>query len=212
MRLLCAWLHAPAVRDREDVRHAPALWRIRVTLDDEPGALEGLAHSIAELEANILSLHVHPLERGSRDELVIATPEQVRAQDLTRAIETGGGTGVHVWPTTALALLDGPTQALALAARITADPGELPHAVAELLGAQVVTNRLGASASGGAGEPDPFMLRVPSPWHGLFVFTRDEPFTPAESARANRLAEIAEVVATATRPALAGASAPRPPG
>jgi hypothetical protein len=206
MRLLRAWLHAPAVRDREDVQHAPALWRIRVTRDDEPAALEVLAHAITELDATILSLHLHPLERGSRDELVVATPEHVRVHDLTRAIETAGGTSVHVWPTTALALLDGPTQALALAARVTADPGELPHAVAELLGAHVVTNRLWASDSGGAGEPDPMVLRVPSPWHGLFVFTRDEPFTPAESARANRLAEIAEIAASTTRSAASGTS------
>jgi hypothetical protein len=36
-------------------------------------------------------------------------------------------------------------------------------------------------------------LRIPSPWTRLFVFSRpDEPFTSAESARANRLAQIAE--------------------
>ena len=203
-RFLRAWLHAPAVRDRGHVHHAPALWRIRVTLDDEPGALEALAHTLTTLDANILSLHLHPLEHGSRDELVVATPEHVRASDLIEAIEAGGQMSAHVWPTTALVLLDGPTQALALAARVTADPGELPLAVAELLGAQVVTDRLWVGG-GGAGEPDPAILRIPSPWNGLFVFSRDEPFTPAESARANRLAEIAEVASGIARPASTGA-------
>ncbi len=60
----------------------------------------------------------------------------------------------HVWPTSALALVDGQTKALTLAAQVTANPG--------------------------------------SPWSGLIVVSRpDEPFTPAESARAHRLAEVA---------------------
>ena len=203
MRLLRAWLHAPAVRAQSHVHQAPALWRIRVTLDDEPCALEVLAHALAGLDANILSLDVHPLERGSRDELVIATPENVRAEDITEAIEAieaAGDMSAHVWPTTALALLDAPTQALALAARVTADPGELPLAVAELLGAQIATDRLWVSDSRDAEGTGPTTLKVPSPWNGLFVFSRDEPFTPAESARANRLAEIAEAAASIRRP------------
>ena len=205
MRFLRAWLHAPAVRARGHVHHAPALWRLRVTLDDEPGALEALAHALAGLDANILSLHMHPLQQGSRDELVVATPEHVRAHHLTAAIEAAGDMSAHVWPMTALALLDGPTQALTLAARVTADPGELPLAVAEMLGARVVTDRLWGGDARGGGPPDPAVLRIPSPWNGLFIFARDEPFTPAESARANRLAEIAEVASSISRPASTGA-------
>ena len=204
MRFLRSWLHAPAVHARGQVHHAPALWRIRVTLDDEPGALEALAHTLAGLDANILSLHMHPLEQGSRDELVVATPEHVRAHDLVDAIEADGNMSAHVWPTTALALLDSPTQALTLAARVLADPSELPLAVAELLGAQVVTDRLWLGDSRDTQELDVATLRIPSPWHGLFVFSRDEPFTPAESARAHRLAEIAEIAAGTARLASTG--------
>ena len=67
-------------------------------------------------------------------------------------------------------------------------------AVAEMLNAQVVTDHLRLSRSQStAGPEDGTTLRIPSPWSGLFVFSRpDEPFTPAESARANRLAQIAE--------------------
>jgi len=205
MRFLRSWLHAPAVRARGHVHEAAALWRIRVTLDDEPGALEALAHTLTGLEANILSLHMHPLEHGTRDELVVATPEHVRATDLLGAIAAEVNMSAHVWPTTALALLDGPTQALTLAARIIDDPSELPLAVAELLGAQVVTDRLWV------GDPRAdrqdraaTTLRIPSPWNGLFVFSRDDPFTPAEWARANRLAEIAEIAAGTARLASPG--------
>lgn len=103
MRLLRVWLHAPAVRARGNLNEAAALWRIRVTVDDKPGALEILTHNLARLGANILSLHVHPLDRRSLDELVVATPEHVHAKDLIDGIEAGGGMEPHVWPTSALA-------------------------------------------------------------------------------------------------------------
>jgi len=190
MRLLRSWLHAPAIRARGHLEDAAALWRIRVTVDDKPGALEVLTHNLARLDVNILTLHVHALDRGSLDELVVATPEHVHAADLIDGIETGGGVDPHVWPTSALALIDGQTKALTLAARVTANPGDLPLAVAELLGAQVVTDRCGKT--GGT------TLRIPSPWSGLIVVSRpDEPFTPAESARANRLADVAVSAAAA---------------
>lgn len=199
MRLLRAWLHAPAVRARGQLDEAAALWRIRVMVDDEPGALELLTHNLARLDANILTLRVHPLDQGSLDELVVATPEHIHAADLIDSIEAGGGTDPHVWPTSALALVDGQTKALTLAARVTANPGELPLAVAELLGAQVVTDQCGMTgARSGARGPDTTTLRIPSPWSGPIVVSRpDEPFTPAESARAHRLAAVAEVAMSA---------------
>ena len=193
MRLLRVWLHAPAVRARAHLDEAAALWRIRVTADDKPGALELLTHNLARLDANILTLRVHPLDRGSLDELVVATPEHVPAADLIDGIEAGGGMDPHVWPTSALALVDGQTKALTLAARVTANPGELPLAVAELLGAQVVTGRRRMTGTRSEAQgADRTMLRIPSPWSGLIVVSRpDEPFTPAESARGHRLADVA---------------------
>ena len=188
MRLLRSWLHAPRTRP---VSGLGALWRIRVTLDDRAGALERLTHQLADLDANILGLHVHPLDNGVRDELVVSTPDPIDAGLLLAAIETAGGRDVHVWPTTTLALVDGQTKALSLSARVVSDPGELPHAVAELLGARLVTDHATLSARLPA---DGTVLKIPSPWTGLFAFTRpNEPFTPAESARAHRLAELAEL-------------------
>jgi hypothetical protein len=194
MRLLRRWLHPPG-RARRDAQSAPALWRIRAAVDDEAGALERLTHGLARLGANILGLHVHPLEHGILDEFVVATGDRVRPDDLVAAVESGGGRDVQVWPTTALALVDGQTNALSLSARLVADPSELPHAVAELLGARLVTDRLAA------GDSSPHLLKIPSPWSGLFAFTRaGEPFTPAESARAHRLAQVAEAAIAVRRP------------
>src|SRR6185312_11166315 len=106
-----------------------SLWRIRVTLDDRAGELERLTRRLAELDANILGLHVHPIDDGVRDELVVSTPDTITATDLETAVAKGGGRSTHVWPTTTLALVDGQTKALSLSARVVADPAELPHAV-----------------------------------------------------------------------------------
>jgi hypothetical protein len=193
MRLLRSWLHAPKVHPRQGIG---TLWRIRVTLDDRAGSLESLTRRLADLDANILGLHVHLVDDGVRDELVVATPDAITAADLEAAVEAGGGRATHVWPTTALALVDGQTKALSLSARVVADPAELPHAVAELLGAQLVTDR---ATLAGQLPDDGTVLKVPSPWTGLFAFSRPgEPFTPAESARAHRLAELAESAQTIT--------------
>jgi hypothetical protein len=193
MRLLTRWLHAPALQVRERLHGAESLWRIRVTLDDDPGSLEAIAHELAAVRATILDLQVHPLADGARDEIVVGAAEHLREEDLLRAIRSGGGVDVHVWPTTALALVDGQTKALTLAARVAVTPAELPLAVAEMLGAQVVTDLRQTQGRSYRGAEDGTTLRIPSPWSGLFVFSRpDEPFTPAESARANRLSQIAE--------------------
>ena len=85
---------------------------------------------------------------GDGDELVVATADDVTAQDLLDAATAAGGLDTVIWPTTALALADGQTKALSLSVRVAADPSELPWAVAELLGAELVTTSLVAPAPG----------------------------------------------------------------
>jgi hypothetical protein len=193
MHLLTRWLHAPALHARKRIHGAESLWRVRVTRDDRSGSREAITPELAAVQATILDLQVHPAAEGAPDEMVVAAAEQVREEDLVCAIQRGGGVDVDLWQTTALALVDGQTKALTLAARVALTPEELPLAVAEMLGAQVVTDpRL--IQGGSEREADGTTLQVPSPSTGLFVFSRpDEPFTPAESCRANRLAQIAEV-------------------
>ncbi len=200
-RMLRRWLHAPALRHRRRLGAAPALWRARTVLKDRPGSLQKLTQSLARLDTNILSIHVHPVDGGVLDEFVLSAPGELGEAELLKALRDGGGFDPHVWPTTALAMADGQTGALSLAARIAANPAELPLAVAELLRARIEarpdTGAAAASAKAGtAPSPDGSVLRIPTAWHGPITFVRPgEPFTPAESARAHRLAELAEILA-----------------
>jgi hypothetical protein len=194
-RMLRRWLHAPALRHRSRLVAAPALWRARTVLKDRPGSLQKITQSLARLDTNILSIHVHPVAGGVLDEFVLSAPGELREGELLRALREGGGGGSHVWPTTALAMADGQTGALSLAARIAANPDELPLAVAELLHARIVPSE-GSDNRQGTLAVDGTMLRIPTAWHGPITFVRPgEPFTPAESARAHRLAELAEILA-----------------
>lgn len=191
-RLLRSWLHAPALRQRSRLAAAPTLWRARIVLRDEPGSLQKLTRALARTEINILSIHVHPVAGGVLDEFVLSSPGDVGERDLLDALRDGGGTSPHVWPTTALAMADGQTKALSLAARVAEAPDELPLAVAELLRARILTpgEALLEADDGGT------RLKIPTAWHGPITFARPgEPFTPAESARAHRLAELAEILA-----------------
>ena len=193
MRLLTRWLHAPALHTRKKLHGAESLWRIRAKLDDRPGSLEAITPQLAALRATILDRRVHRHVEGDLDEIVVGVADHVREEDLLGAIERGGGVDIDLWQTTALALVDGQTKALRLAARVAVTPEELPMAVAELLGAQVVTDPQLIERCSARGDDDECTLRVPSLSAGLFVFSRpDEPFTVAESCRANRLAQIAE--------------------
>ncbi|MBT2512385.1 amino acid-binding protein [Arthrobacter sp. ISL-30] len=198
-KVLRRWLHAPALRHRRKLQSAPALWRARTVLRDEPGSLQKITQSLARLDANILSIHVHPIDGGVLDEFVLSAPGELREPDLLNALDGGGGRKSYVWPTTALAMADGQTKALSLAARVAGNPTELSLAVAELLSAKIIS----PTPEGLAAEPattvvnDPAtLLKIPTAWHGPLVFSRPgEPFTPAESARAHRLAELAEILA-----------------
>ncbi|GGH95338.1 ACT domain-containing protein [Arthrobacter liuii] len=190
-RILLRWLHAPALRHRRQLAAAPSLWRARALLRDEPGSLQRITRALARLDANVLGIHVHPVPDGVLDEFVLSVPRGVGERELLAALHDGGSTGSHVWPTTALAMADGQTRALSLAARIAAAPDELPLAVAELLHARIVP----PSNAGLQGPDDGTRLKIPTAWHGPITFSRPgEPFTPAESARAHRLAELAEIL------------------
>jgi hypothetical protein len=191
-RILRGWLHAPALRHRRKLDAAPSLWRARTMLKDEPGSLQRITRVLARLDTNILSIHVHPVPGGVLDEFVLAAPGTVGERELLAALLEAGGSGPQVWPTTSLAMADGQTKALSLAARIADAPAELPLAVAELLHARILPPSEAAAENYDAGT----RLKIPTAWHGPITFVRPgEPFTPAESARAHRLAELAEILA-----------------
>ncbi|MEZ2391487.1 ACT domain-containing protein [bacterium RCC_150] len=212
-KILRRWIHAPALRHRRKLHAAPALWRARTILLDQPGSLQKITQSLARADINILSIHVHPMDGRVMDEFVLSAPGELGEPELLAALDGGGGRECLVWPTTALAMADGQTKALALAARIADNPDELPLAVAELLSAKIVYQHPemgfpeGLQPDTGAGAtraapastavgPSTTLLKIPTAWHGPLLFSRPgEPFTPAESARAHRLAELAEILA-----------------
>jgi hypothetical protein len=192
-RMFRRWIHAPALRHHRRIGEAPALWRARARLRDEPGALGRVTRQLARLDVNVLTIRVHVGEMEVLDELVLSAPSDVSDDDLVDALRAGGGRSAHVWPTTALALADGQTKALSLAARLAVDPEELPLVVAELLGAAIVPRAATTLLQDGWNEGT--LLKIPSPGRGPLLFSRpEEPFTLAESARAARLAELAEIL------------------
>jgi hypothetical protein len=193
MRALRTWLHAPTHAAARRLHDAGALWRVRATIPDRPGSLERLTRGFAKQDLNVLAVHVHTLPDQVLDEFILATPRHVLAEDIERTANLAGGTDVQVWPTTALALADGQTRALALAARVTAEPNELSVALAELLGARAIpADDPDETVSRTNAESDGARLEVPLPWGGTVILDRpNEPITPAEAARAHRLADVA---------------------
>ena len=213
-RILRRWLHAPALRHRRRLGTAPSLWRARTILRDQPGSLKKITRSLALLDTNILSIHVHPVRGGVMDEFVLSAPGELSERRLLDALEDGGGRQPQVWPTTALAMADGQTKALSLAARIAAAPDELPLAVAELLSARILDPESETARIPGETNDAGTLLKIPTAWHGPITFYRPgEPFTPAESARAHRLAELAEILAHVPAASAAGSDpGPAPAG
>jgi len=194
MRLLATWLNAPHERRGRRIDASLALWRMRVTVADEPGSLERITHGLAQVDANILDVRVHPLETGMLNEIVVATDLDLHPGVLADSLDEAGGRDIEVEATSPLALVDVETRALDLAGRVAANPADVAQAVATLLDAVPVTDRerLNSHSSPAVGA-DVTTLRIPSPWTAPLLFDRPgRPFTPAESARAHRLAMIAE--------------------
>ncbi|MGJ9404089.1 amino acid-binding protein [Arthrobacter sp. KK5.5] len=210
-RLLRGFLHAPQLRRHRELNEAQALWRLRFSLSDRAGALERVTHELAVVDANILAIHVHPLGDASAavlDELVVSAPASLGEAQLLGALRTAGARSRAVWPTTPMALADAQTRSLGLAARVAAEPESLAEALSELLGATIHSpaGAVNVSRTGGPGGTraappsdgdgaSGTVLRLPTPSGTPLVAHRPgEPFTPAESARAHRLAELAEAV------------------
>jgi hypothetical protein len=195
MRLLSAWLHAREVRERGRLYTAPALWRIRTRVPDRPGSLERLSGALAALDVNILTVEVQPAAGDPLDELVVSAPHERGPDELVAAVARGGGVHVRVWPTSVMALADSQTRALDQAIRVAVEPDQLPDAIATLMRAQ----RLERTPPVATPEERPDeVLKVPWRWGGALLFARPgEPFTLGERARAQRLAQLAELVGMA---------------
>src|SRR3712207_3612214 len=74
------------------------LLRLRATLPDRPGSLAALSGGLAAHDVNILAIQVHPAVDGTVDELLLAVPRGVTAEQVTEAVRAGGGTLAHAAP------------------------------------------------------------------------------------------------------------------
>jgi hypothetical protein len=167
------------------------LWRIRATVDDRPGFLSVLTASLALKSVNILSVQVHATEGGAIDDFLVDAPSKLTVQDLIEAVERGRGRDPWVARADARGLADEPTRVLALAARVSADPGALRDVLLALLGDCAVGWRPGG-VSPDARDAHEFCLVDPS--GGTLLVRRENPaFAPAEYARAQALVKLAMI-------------------
>ncbi|MER5834903.1 GNAT family N-acetyltransferase [Streptomyces sp. NPDC002130] len=194
--------HAPPTSDTESpapesVPGANTLWRMRTTVQEEPGSLAALCGALAGQRVDILSLQTHPLAEGTVDEFLLRGPDGLPASAITTAVASAGGADTWIERADAHDLVDAPTRVLGLAARTALDSAELPLALRQLLGRCTIRS-LPAPAGGRAPESlavegalDDTVMRLRAPEGGVVIVERPYlPFTPTEFARARALVEL----------------------
>jgi GNAT superfamily N-acetyltransferase len=178
---------------------AAALWRMRTTVQDQPGSLAALCTALAGHRVDILSLQTHPLADGTVDEFLLRAPGGLEAGAITRAVALAGGVSTWIERADAHDLVDAPTRVLGLAARTALDAAELPLALRQLLGRCTIRSLPGRPVGGGRGpQPVPVegvledtVMRLRAPEGGVLTVERPYlPFTPTEFARARALVEL----------------------
>ncbi|MDK1344785.1 GNAT family N-acetyltransferase [Streptomyces sp. 378] len=195
--------HAPPTRDTgspapEPVPGANTLWRMRTTVQDEPGSLATLCAALAGQRVDILSLQTHPLAEGTVDEFLLRSPAGLPAAGITAAVESAGGADTWIERADAHDLVDAPTRILGLAARTALDAAELPLALRQLLGRCTIRSQPARAGAGRAadglpveGALDDTVMRLRAPDGGVITVERPYlPFTPTEFARARALVEL----------------------
>jgi len=168
------------------------LMRIRTEIEDRPGRLAVLTAALARRGANILGLSVQVDTEGVVDEFIVNVPPGVAdAAGLRAALEAAGGVRTAVVPARPHELVDEPTRALALAARLRHEPQALPAALAELLRADDACWSSATAVAENAEGPEaaaPDELIVPIGHRRVVRLRRAGlPFTATEAARADAL-------------------------
>ena len=174
-----------------------ALWRVRTTLNDRPGALARLAGACGEAGVNILALQIFPDVGSVTDELVLSTPSDWtvrRVQELMLEAGADSTRGVpQVTPAPPSSLTDQPVRHLHAVARLVEEPDRLGEVAAALFEGRVAHT---------AGPADDGALDLSLGGRRVRV-VRESPFTATERARAAVLEMVADQVRS-------GASAPDP--
>ncbi|MFG3257672.1 GNAT family N-acetyltransferase [Streptomyces sp. NPDC048172] len=172
-----------------DTDSATSLWRLRTTVQEEPGALAQLCTALARARVDILTLQTHPLGDATVDEFLLRAPAALDARELARTVAEAGGRDTWTERADAHDLVDTPARVLGLATRTALDTAELPLALRQLLGRCTIRSVPGEAPSEGIMEDH--VLRLPDPAGGEIVVERPQlPFTPTEFARARALVEL----------------------
>lgn len=190
---------APSASSSTAVPSASAFWRIRTRIDNTPGRLAVLAGALAAAGANIHALEAHPASSGVIDEFLVETAQSATTEQLAAAVRAVGGREITAVPADVLALLDAPTRALELAARLVLAPESFVDALADLLDARDVAvaapDESGAPAAEWI-EGTTLVLRRAD--GATFTVSRPGvPFTATELTRARALAAFAHRLASA---------------
>ncbi|NEB01153.1 GNAT family N-acetyltransferase [Streptomyces sp. SID13726] len=175
------------------------LWRMRTTVQDQPGSLAALCTALAGQRVDILSLQTHPLATGTVDEFLLRAPGTLEGSEITRAVAGAGGADTWIERADAHDLVDAPTRVLGLATRTALDAAELPLALRQLLGRCTIQSRPAVPVGGGRGPEgvpvegvlEDTVMRLRAPEGGVITVERPYlPFTPTEFARARALVEL----------------------
>ncbi|MET1074669.1 MAG: GNAT family N-acetyltransferase, partial [Umezawaea sp.] len=169
----------------------PLTWRLRVQLDDSPGALARVTIRLAERDCNVLALAVIPVPGGVIDEVVVQVAPGLLPADLVEAIRAEGGRCIGITNADVRDLVDAPTAALRAAGNAVRNPGSVCDALRAVLAADSVV----VLPAGTEGDLDD-----DKPGHHVRLLTRDatvvvarrgwSPFTQVELARAAALIDL----------------------
>ncbi|UGQ09351.1 GNAT family N-acetyltransferase [Yinghuangia sp. ASG 101] len=182
-----------------------ALWRVRAQVDDDPGRLARLAAVLAAHDTNVLALNVQACAAGPVDEFFVHAPASVPASRLADGLIAAGGRDVVTRAADAHELVDSPTKALVLAARLRDHPDTLPQALVELLDADGAAWVDAKGSLTGVRTDDTDVLYVPVPdGRAVRVGRAGMPFTMTEAARAAALARLVVSGAPVPPPASTG--------
>ncbi|WNV89614.1 GNAT family N-acetyltransferase [Umezawaea sp. Da 62-37] len=176
----------------------PLTWRLRVQLDDSPGALARVTIRLAERDCNVLALAVIPVPGGVVDEIVVQVAPGLLPADLVEAIRAEGGRCVGITNADVRDLVDAPTAALRAAGNAVRNPGNAvrnPGSACDALRAVLAADSvvvLPAGADGDLDEGKPGHHARLSTREGTVVVARRgwSPFTQVELARATALIEL----------------------
>lgn len=163
------------------------LWKVRVLLEDRPGAMAALAVSCGERSVNILGLQIFPAPDGRvLDELVLHSPGGWGAADVEQLFRRAGVDAPLVTGCAPQELEDQPVRYLRAAQLVRDEPERLEQVLCRLL-----------DAAPGEGPPGGQVLALDDAEGPAVVLSRATAFTDTEVARVRELRRLAGAAAHA---------------